>query len=667
MKTNLNYAKEDDYFVELKVTNDSTKDLLKTIFKRPSLFVENCIGDDGKEVKAKGISYEDYLYLVKTRPGVVQELPKYVKYAIDFKRELKIDVNTLNKNIVDRIGLETWNILYPFQQECIRFNLIHDSRILVADDMGLGKTKEALITFLYYLKHPTNKKYNGLILTTAKCRTSWKKEIESLPHECNPLIISSGTKLKEFIKGGGFKHANNLLITSFTLITNYLQEIYNLDFDFLIVDESQSINNYKSKRSGAIVQLTKHIKRALYLSGTPMEKPKMLFPMMHAMLPHLFEDYFKFRDRYCDPQESNIVKKVKNQDGKVVEKRIKIVKDDGRVLSNELHFVLSNLLMIRRLKKDVNIKLPPKVRLRYMLKPSKKQIKEMEKTMEKVDLKDVKGEEDFGKGNDFMNAYRKIATIKLPLIDRFVRKLFKGAAPPLTPAEFLCPPIYSGVDLCTVSKKRKLDQKSDQSQKLNQDQKIDNYETYEDEDEFDDEKVEIKSSPFGQGLFPVTLAKSHLAGSKGAQPPCEKILFFGHHKQVLSCVEEILEEHQIGFVKIDGELTKEKDIQLAIDLFQTDPSCQVALLSITSTNAGITLTAGTIVVFLELYPTSKEILQAECRAHRIGQEHPVKCIYLIFPGSIEEVLWQIINKKFKSMTSIIDGKMEYFVSQKIQE
>lgn len=97
---------------------------------------------------------------------------------------------------------------------------------------------------------------------------------------------------------------------------------------------------------------------------------------------------------------------------------------------------------------------------------------------------------------------------------------------------------------------------------------------------------------------------------------------------MLNAIEEALKKKKYSFVRIDGNV-EIKERQDAVDRFQTDEKIMVALLSIAAAGVGLTLTASNTVIFAELHWTPGMLIQAEDRAHRIGQKNCVNCHYLI--------------------------------------
>ena len=69
------------------------------------------------------------------------------------------------------------------------------------------------------------------------------------------------------------------------------------------------------------------------------------------------------------------------------------------------------------------------------------------------------------------------------------------------------------------------------------------------------------------------------------------------------------------------------------------------MLSLKAAYCGITLAAAHTVVFAELYWTPGICLQAEDRAHRIGQKNCVNVQYLVGRGTLDEMLWRMIVRK----------------------
>ena len=123
-----------------------------------------------------------------------------------------------------------------------------------------------------------------------------------------------------------------------------------------------------------------------------------------------------------------------------------------------------------------------------------------------------------------------------------------------------------------------------------------------------------------------------------------KFLVFAHHKVMLSEIVSVMEESKVGFIFIDGSVASDVRKE-RVDMFQTQDSVRVAVLSITAANAGITLTAASLVVFAELFWNPGVLTQAEDRAHRIGQTDTVTIQYLVARDTADDVIWPLIQNK----------------------
>ena len=135
----------------------------------------------------------------------------------------------------------------------------------------------------------------------------------------------------------------------------------------------------------------------------------------------------------------------------------------------------------------------------------------------------------------------------------------------------------------------------------------------------------------------------------------KKILFFAHHKCLLHAAVETMEKTKTKFIHIDGE-TPSGLRQGLVDSFQRDAnSPKVAILSIKAAGVGLTLTRASLVVFSEYSWTPAEILQAEDRAHRIGQRDSVLVQFLHAKDSVDDIIWQSVQNKLENLGRFLDG------------
>ncbi|XP_029815736.1 SWI/SNF-related matrix-associated actin-dependent regulator of chromatin subfamily A-like protein 1 [Manacus vitellinus] len=125
-----------------------------------------------------------------------------------------------------------------------------------------------------------------------------------------------------------------------------------------------------------------------------------------------------------------------------------------------------------------------------------------------------------------------------------------------------------------------------------------------------------------------------------------KFLVFAHHKIMLDAVVAELEKKHVEYIRIDGS-TPSVERQSLCQKFQFSEKQVVAVLSLTAANMGLTLSAADLVVFAELFWNPGILIQAEDRAHRIGQTSSVNVHYLVARGTADDYLWPMIQEKIK--------------------
>eukprot|EP00560_Eucampia_antarctica_P003868 CAMPEP_0197837522 /NCGR_PEP_ID=MMETSP1437-20131217/32385_1 /TAXON_ID=49252 ORGANISM="Eucampia antarctica, Strain CCMP1452" /NCGR_SAMPLE_ID=MMETSP1437 /ASSEMBLY_ACC=CAM_ASM_001096 /LENGTH=519 /DNA_ID=CAMNT_0043444617 /DNA_START=83 /DNA_END=1642 /DNA_ORIENTATION=+ len=139
-----------------------------------------------------------------------------------------------------------------------------------------------------------------------------------------------------------------------------------------------------------------------------------------------------------------------------------------------------------------------------------------------------------------------------------------------------------------------------------------------------------------------------------------KLCIFAHHLYML---DEIVNRSGLSnrkgslskYIRIDGS-TNPISRQEQILKFQTDPTVRIAVLGITAAGVAVTLTAASTVWFSELFWTPGVLIQAEDRCHRIGQQAVVNVLYFIANGTLDEILWKLVEKKFSDLAEFVEGK-----------
>ena len=144
----------------------------------------------------------------------------------------------------------------------------------------------------------------------------------------------------------------------------------------------------------------------------------------------------------------------------------------------------------------------------------------------------------------------------------------------------------------------------------------------------------------------ISEAKKIIADYISAQ---KKVIVFTAHKSIAHKIKQSFPDA----VTVTGSDNPEQK-QKSVDSFQNNTECKVIIVNIQSGGVGITLTAASDVLFVEMPWTSADCDQCECRAHRNGQKNVVTCVYLLGKNTFDERMYDLIQKE-RSTSSIITG------------
>ena len=441
--------------------------------------------------------------------------------------------------------------MFPFQVEGVKYGLSRGGRVLIGDQMGLGKTVQALALISCY-----REEWPCLILVPTSLRDAWHEALRRWLDVRPGLIASVGS--------GAEAHKINaatFAIVPYSLVGKMQGKLAARNFQVVVCDESHFIKDAKAQRTKAVVPLLKAARRAICLTGTPaLSRPVELYSQVEALRPNVFTKFTEFAQRYCSGSRFGW---------------------QGCENPDELYAIISRLVMVRRLKRDVLTQLPPKRREQVYIALDKKTeaYREMKAVQEQLQRL-----RDHAKDNG----------------------LLLGAG---------------GDGKMNVEEKRLMNAYYVASAKAKATSVQDYLET--------------------------------LLDGSGAG---DKFLFFAYHKELLDAASTVLRKRKTQFIRIDGT-TPTTERGGLVQQFQTVDAIKVAVLSIKAAGMGLTLTAASTVVFGELSWTPGDIVQAEDRAHRIGQASSVLVQFLHAKNSVDDVMWGSVQNKLENLGQVLDGHM----------
>lgn len=236
--------------------------------------------------------------LSKYHFSVIEELyEKRDEEELVFKLEEKYDNLRYNHQINDvPPPAHLSPILRPYQVSGFQW-LNYLSEVswggILADDMGLGKTIQAL-SFMHYLREK-NGKLRALVVCPTTLMYNWENEIKKFTPNLSFYIHHGGARTKETLD-------NNIdvIITTYGTLRSDIRQFVEVEFDYVVLDESQAIKNPGSKVAKAATLLK--AKNRLCLSGTPLQNNTFdVYAQMNFLNPGMLGSMEFFKQEFSIP------------------------------------------------------------------------------------------------------------------------------------------------------------------------------------------------------------------------------------------------------------------------------------------------------------------------------------------------------------------------------
>ncbi len=241
----------------------------------------------------------DKLRLSKYHMSVIDELyENRIANELSFSLDEKFERLREFKQIPEIKAPEALNdILRPYQTAGYQWlNYLNDVGWggILADDMGLGKTVQALAMLKHYKEREGELK--AIVICPTTLIYNWENEIRKFTPELSWQIHHGSLRTRDIAQ----LQQSNVIITTYGTLRSDIQVLLKINYDYIILDESQAIKNPASKVTKAACLLNG--KNRICMSGTPLQNNTFdIFAQMNFLNPGLLGSMEFFRNEFATP------------------------------------------------------------------------------------------------------------------------------------------------------------------------------------------------------------------------------------------------------------------------------------------------------------------------------------------------------------------------------
>jgi SWI/SNF-related matrix-associated actin-dependent regulator 1 of chromatin subfamily A len=483
---------------------------------------------------------------------------------------------------------------------------------ILADDMGLGKTCQ-VIAFLSYLKEQGTGK-PALIVVPGSTLENWCREFERFSKTISftPYYGSQAERFfhQDSIKQNIRRGACDVIITTYDLTFRKEDNIFLKQCrpDICIFDEGHMLKNANTIRYKQLMKIP--TKCRILLTGTPLQNSlQELMSILGFLMPEVF---------YNNEDEVQVMLQI-------------LFKHKAKTMESSSH---STLLSAQRIDRARTMLMP------FILRRKKAQVlKHLPKKTSRVEYCDLTDSQRT-LYNQQLAKQRKILEDRaagIPVKDHanVMMKLRQAAIHPLL--------FRHRYDDDKIRKMAKQCLKEDTFIESNPDIIFEELQLYQDYQCHQLatkyralKKFELQNSEWmdsGKVAKLLELLKKYKANG-------DRALVFSQFTSVMDILGWVFDDHDINFMRMDGS-TPIAERQSLMDVFYQDESIQLFMISTKSGGAGINLACANKVIIFDSSFNPQDDIQAENRAHRVGQTREVEVVRLVTKGTVEEQIYAL--------------------------
>lgn len=411
-------------------------------------------------------------------------------------------------------------------------------------------------------------------------------------------------------------------------------------FKCIIVDESECIQTWDSQTTVGLMPIFHACSRLLLLSGTGLNRPEHLFPQLHALRPDIFTNITLYRNRYCDPKREYIGRGQYR------------MRYSGSSNLDELHNMLDRTILFRynprqrdgergftRTVRWIDPKVDPVVSSQSQLRDTNIVARDLEAMSQRYK--------------------QRLAELRTRHA-RYAPTEFGGKA---APGEVHPDSREEGLMTERDAERMAADQQGKELHQSTLRHKI----LY---------LRHLILRLLRERIDPVAFKALVMSGLRvaglgrdtdeivfGYYWSPQRIILFAHHKFMMEAMQslcttflrEISERDRVVYTLVRMDGSNKQTRGMMCQHFNTVDTCLIGVLSTVAAGISINMTGASYVVKCELVPRASCEVQAEKRAHRMGQRNHVEILYPLLANSVEEHQFVMMQEQLKNASRVLDG------------